>query len=418
LEQSWTTAVDEWLAGVKAKAGSHDAYPHLKNLESQLARLDLAFSEYQGPGADPLLRPAEAYVLLMSILLHVIGRTQQKEEDGTAAYRIITKNYAELGIRDRHLARIIARICRCHSRASSARNPYDDKQLREQLAQLTTRAIDPYGEIREHSCAALLILLDSMDTSFRRVAPEYSHADVDLGTAAQFRRHTGDVVADLRGRVVKVVLGDEFDALKCPDEPHADTPMPSSSPWESPPPPPFVLMDGLDELGRSIEHSTRLLNTLHPVLSATGIFLRGWVVQHRDHLFTYRGKLARSSSNPWAETHEPGLSTSYLRRITETMWALSTQVFGEGFFSYEALADAMREPEPDRARRAVHRIATVAARVDPKPLFWTSRTHWRWLLPPEEGRASARPDAYHALRERLLKLESSSAFLSEPPRDV
>jgi hypothetical protein len=605
LERSWHIAANEWLPAVAHRAGTFNSYPHLRNLENHLARLHRAFRDYHAPNVGPLLSPIEIYVLLMSVLLHDIGKTSGKEPHSEEAYRIINSEYLQLGIPHRYLASIIARICRCHGVAPS--------KLASEINRLTTISVDPYGEVREHCCATLLILVDHMDATFRRVAPAYTIESPELGSAAAFRRLTGDVVVDLRGRAVKVVLGDEFDDLRlCPDlvplprkacatsdvwsPPHdlrdadlaalidvfpwvldhltrlSGASKTNSKPFDAPPKARFrahVSLKALSRLARSVsrpkshrkpqyqlaldaevldslqdqlpaslfglvcqvvetlaadtaspalprplraqvlwsagridatferlatQYSSkrrqslllkrlallfnelrrrlrgsspfrnlnefvgvpwqeilvrspknkriangpslarcRLLQNLYciaedtqtnqqvlaiiqPVLSAMGILLRGWIVEHHEHLFSVCTKDQRTR---WLETHEPGLSVSYLRRTAKTMWTLSTRVFGEGSFSYAALADAMREPDSDRARRAVRRIATVASRHFRNQPIWLSRTHWRWRTTIEMDPSSSpipnrTADNMEEAMRRRKELDDVLAGLASP----
>jgi hypothetical protein len=582
LERSWHIAANEWLPAVPQRKGTYNSYPHVRNLENHLARICRAFREYHSPDAEPLLAPIETYVLLMSVLLHDIGKALGKEPHSEEAYRIITSDHLRLGVPDRHLATIIARICRCHGIPAS--------KLGAALNTLTTRSIDPYGEVREHCCAALLILVDHMDATFRRVAPAYAITVEEDGPATAFRRLTGDVVVDLRGRAVKVVLGDDFDELglypdlvplpdtgstmssvRLPpsrlDDPditclidtfplvlaqlprtattanaptlapteQANTPRaapsrppvpslsaperssvvkllgdqlpgsltrlvqetmkiasqsnhpsfssrllwaserirrtlqelashPSTSDQQKPltaaadffeklekylrsqPNLPTLktcrsrapfstllvypktgapldhglslsrcnLLRDLYRIGEDTETNQQVLATIHPVLSAMGILLRAWVVEHHEHLFSI---CSEESQTWWLETHEPGLSLPYLQRIAATMWQLSTRILGEGSFTYTALADAMREPEVERARRAVRRIAVIASRHSFNQLIWTSRTHWRWRTTLE--RNGSAPTARNRVTDKITdaeneKLDTALKYLASP----
>ena len=505
LDRSRSIAVNGWLSGVSSYQGSLGGLPHVQNIEHHLARLCESFRSLRAEGSDSLMTPIETYVLLASILLHDIGKTQKQASHGELAFKIISNNHAELGIPDRRLARMIARISRCHAMPKGS-------ELEDGLERLTTRAVDPYGEVREHCCAALLVLFDHMSTSFCRIVPEYI-ADADqLGATARFRRHTGDVIADLRGRLIRVVLGDEFDALPVyPDlsPPQWLTAGPSiegqfiaSHEWDSVsdllrqldevvealaarigsdrepseawkrhrlvrillargrtkfpkerrlnrllqdpkwrsrlcPDETRYRADGfiqllrscrriaiLRDIGEDTVENRKALRATHAILSAMGVSFKEWTIEYREHLFAYCGH-QESDLAWWVETHEPGLSIPYLQRVAETMWRLSTRIFGEGSFSYETLADAMREPEPERAKRAVFRIARVADRCFRSVPFWIGRSHWRWTpgvrsLAPAAGPHPPTPkqmrDTLVGALANLAPPSGSQAKFREPMR--
>jgi hypothetical protein len=174
------------------------------------------------------------------------------------------------------------------------------------------------------------------------------------------------------------------------------------------------LVRDLYRIGEDTETNQQVLAIIHPVLSAMGILLRAWVVEHHEHLFSI---CSEKSQTWWLETHEPGLSMPYLQRIATTMWELSTRILGEGSFTYMALADAMREPEVERARRAVRRIAVIASRHFPNQLIWTSRTHWRWRTTLEQ-KGSA-PTARNRVTDKMTdaeneKLDAALKHLASP----
>jgi len=206
LERSWTIALDEWLAAIAPQLDSFNAYPHLRNHEKHLERLWLAYQKHHGPAARPLLSPIEIYVMLSSILFHDIGRTRTGKDHGEAS-KVIVDNYrAELGIPSDALAHVIARISRFHDLPPA--------KMRAELDALATTSIDPYGEIRQSACAALLTLIDYMDGTFTRVTPAYIRENEDMKPVGAFRRVIRDVEIDLEGELVKIVLGDLFEEIK------------------------------------------------------------------------------------------------------------------------------------------------------------------------------------------------------------
>lgn len=206
LERSWTIALDEWLAAIAPQLDSFNAYPHLRNHEKHLERLWLAYQKHHGPAARPLLSPIEIYVMLSSILFHDIGRTRTGKDHGEASKVIVEEHRAALGIPSDALADVIARICRFHDLPPA--------KMRTQLDALATTSIDPYGEIRQSACAALLTLIDYMDGTFTRVTPAYIRENEDIKPVGAFRRVIRDVEIDLEGELVKIVLGDLFEEIE------------------------------------------------------------------------------------------------------------------------------------------------------------------------------------------------------------
>jgi hypothetical protein len=206
LERSWTIALDEWLAAIAPQLDSFNAYPHLRNHEKHLERIWLAYQRHHGTSARPLLSPIEIYVMLSSILFHDIGRTRTGKDHGEASKVIIDSYRAELGIPSDALAHVIARISRFHDLPA--------RRMREELDDLATTSIDPYGEIRQSACAALLTLIDYMDGTFTRVTPAYIRENEDMKPVGAFRRVIRDVEIDLEGELVKIVLGDLFEEIR------------------------------------------------------------------------------------------------------------------------------------------------------------------------------------------------------------
>ena len=202
LERCWEIALNEWIPAMGIKRDSYNSYPHLRNLENYLTHLIRQF-EGRNPEQE-LLSPVELYVLLSAILFHDIGRLDGTG-DGHAegSYRLVIGQAAALGLHSPELARTIARICRAHD--------YGPDDYAEWERQLTTTVIDPYGEIRERVLAALLTLVDHLDSSHLRVLPLYLRATRRPEIVGAFREVVRGTRIDLEGRCVRVVLGDGFE---------------------------------------------------------------------------------------------------------------------------------------------------------------------------------------------------------------
>jgi hypothetical protein len=133
-------------------------------------------------------------------------------------------------------------------------------------------------------------------------------------------------------------------------------------------------------LGNMRENREALVRIQDP-LAANGIYLAAWVVESKEHLYNRCG---------W-ETHEPIFDGHYLVRVAEGMWKLSGQVFGVSQFSYEDLATHIGEPNIEKVRRAVRRIAIVTedlfkpknnqSKNSPKSAaIRAGNTHWEWRV--------------------------------------
>lgn len=201
LERCWDIAFDEWLPAMSPSSDSYNAYPHLRNHEKHLERICGAYERHHGPDAPPLLSPVELYVMLSAILFHDIGRTRTSDHHGEVSKVLLEGHRADLGIPSDALAAVIARISRFHDLPPS--------EMESELHRMSTTSIDPYGEIREDGCAALLTLIDYMDGTVTRVVPQYIKSWANLAPVGAFRRVIRDVEVDLEGQMVKVVLGDD-----------------------------------------------------------------------------------------------------------------------------------------------------------------------------------------------------------------
>jgi hypothetical protein len=202
LERSWEIALNEWLPALGVQSDSFNSYPHLRNLEIHLDRLMAAAEVLPATRGIQLLSPIECYVLLSSILFHDIGRLHAIQDHGLESAKIIRSKHSALGIESEELANTVARICRFHTVPAN--------KVQEALAQLSTVVIDPYGDIRERGCAALLTLVDHLDSAFTRVLPEYVKSFSQIETVGAFRKAVRGVEVDLTGQLVKVVLGKDI----------------------------------------------------------------------------------------------------------------------------------------------------------------------------------------------------------------
>jgi hypothetical protein len=185
LERSWHTAHEEWLPAIPlSKTDSFNSYPHLRNLEAYLEQIVAEYESLNGPSAPPLLSPFEMYVVLASILFHDIGRVADGDDvdHGCESQKIVTRDYASLGIPSKELAESIGRIVEFHTKTP-------EMAASCLSSELSTVVVSPFGAIRERALAALLVLVDHMDSAFTRVPPQY----VSDHPAGSFRRATRGV---------------------------------------------------------------------------------------------------------------------------------------------------------------------------------------------------------------------------------
>lgn len=210
LLRSWTIANNEWLPALSAQMNSYNSYPHLRNLEDHLDRMAKDFEEL--PDGKPWLglTPLEIYVLLVSVLLHDIGRITNPDKHGVESCETIKNKYAALGLPSTELAAIVGNICEYHE------PPKDKNKYGKLLDRLRTVAIDPYGEIRQKEVACLLKLADHLDSAFVRVIPDYLLENfAAMEPVGAFRRVISGVSVDPRSRIIKTVIRDDI-SVKLP----------------------------------------------------------------------------------------------------------------------------------------------------------------------------------------------------------
>jgi hypothetical protein len=244
LERSWEIAFNEWLPALGVQYDSFNSYPHLRNLEIHLDKLVSDFESMSSTGCPSLLNPIELYVMLSAILFHDIGRTRTRDLHGMESERIIRDNFGSLGIVSEELANTIARICGFHDL------PTVDTE--EGISLLSTVVIDPYGEIRERGCAVLLKLIDHLDSAFTRVLPEYIKSFAQFETVGGFRKTVRGVEVDLKGQMVKVVLGKSIWKMKTR-------------------PVPVQLLPNWDRIGTDVDEPAMTKVSLRRILIRNGI---------------------------------------------------------------------------------------------------------------------------------------------------
>jgi len=430
LERSWRIAHENWLPAIGTSHGSHNAYPHLHNMELRLNDLAEAFG---GGERRPAFRlsPAEKYLLLAAILFHDIGRGSKKPEHKDHAFGSFNllmegtaDRWATYGIPDRSLARIIAKLALHHAPAD--RDSTDESRNARRDNRLSERTVDPFGRVRETGLLAVLVLLDHLDTSYIRVIPP------EFGTGPKgFRRCVHGVGIEVESRLVCSVLAG-FDDEESEDDARREGPPAERAldhyalgrPYKNeeqailqavaagtrPP----ILSDDLvygqkvAVVQGDLESHRKALRDNHALLYAMGITLDDWLLEFEEHLFDSGG----------SEVWEPIFDPSYLRRVASEMWKLSGQVFGRAIFTYDTLAAAVREPDVTRIRQAVKRLSVL---TDDLPLTSCESEEseargaleahdlwWRWRV-EGESRRHCRCVRFEKVRQRLETLDEQRA---------
>jgi len=123
-----------------------------------------------------------------------------------------------------------------------------------------------------------------------------------------------------------------------------------------------------------LRENASFLQVIKGTLASFNMPAQSWLFEYNEHLYTWQGK----------ETFEPIFYKEWLQSVIKAMWRMSVSVFGHSDFSYESLAAQLREPDIQRIRMAVRRIAIVTERmiIEPDPTeesaIWYSDQTWRW----------------------------------------
>lgn len=427
FEHSWNKALNEWLPALKSE-DSYNSFPHFRNMENHLDRIILLIEKfYKSYDIHFELTAPEIYLILSSILFHDIGRILGKENHGFKSKNIIHKNFGELGVPSRELAQSLEKLCEYH----------DSVELSTQDKQLPTMSIvhiDPYGKVREQELASLLVLIDHMDSSFVRVVPEYIIPDEKTQAVGTFRRNIRGVYFDPDAQMVCTCLRDidetnlygkyeyQFDEyldketrkklpninliekctydlikknnkiekiIKLRKDKIEDKVLGNirlkpidwliflkfitvkkkseNKPWSEEKISALVMHD--------VMINTQVLRRIRDDLSKIGIHARSWLIEKDEHLYNFVGD----------ETYEPVFHKQSLIDIVKSMWELSVQIISTGYFSYETLASAVRDPNIKKVKKAVHRISILTQpmldkKSKLKTAVWAGDSSWKWLI--------------------------------------
>ena len=431
LEFQWQIATHEWLPSVPPSKDSSNSLPHLRNIEAHLNDV-FGTLQRQNPAASMLdMRPVELYVLLASVLFHDLGRVLPEThgvDHGATTRTYLTERYNDFGVRNRELAHSIGSICGSHNVKPR------DRWRAEQKLNLGDVVIDPYGLVREPMIAALLTLGDHMDGSHTRVVPDYLKKNKEV--LGSFRNIVRGVAVDPASRCVRTTVVPARDAVtvrsssgwKAQPRPirYERDPEDKSGWWTAR----LAEATGVDRIalrrwsnldGINMARVTRLCGRLRgeaqfdlrqqlmtwkvirvaaePIgwdratllaivmgdvrsnaealysirdhLAAVGLPLATWLVDHGGHLYTPDCR----------ESYEPRLDKRYLGEIANTMWELSSRVFGVSQFTYPELASQLGDRDVARARLAAKRLAMVTSKgEDGYSPIWAGDETWMWRV--------------------------------------
>ena len=427
LERSWKIAQDEWLPAIGTNKDSYNSGPHLRNMENYLDQVLLGFEKIPASKAKLDLRPIELYLLLASVLFHDIGRaTEQtrigaskarslrvkKDTHASTSGRLIRAKYSHLGVPNAEIAGCLASICAAHTMSLNG--------CEFSGTDLSEMTIDPYGEIRRRPLAALLVLVDGMDSAYTRVLPNYLIPTEEQDIIGLFRSVIRGVLVDHEAKVVRSVLGDALwrglttqpwygwynygrkKPVQSEKEISQHIMRSGTDDMLSPTPLPMVLVHeageaesvwdltthehlfGLDvdewnvargccrfeqSAGRARKRATRGVSSAlllaivmgdvranALVLDSMRLDLAAIGMPIANWVIEYKEHLY----DTWGrETWEPVFTKEYLKNLIDGMWCLSTGVFGESRFTYEELASCIGDSDVARVRRGVRRTAII-----------------------------------------------------------
>lgn len=133
----------------------------------------------------------------------------------------------------------------------------------------------------------------------------------------------------------------------------------------------------------NVRENSEALKIIQDDLMAMGIPVKGWLIDHEEHLYNEYGE----------ETFEPIFNKDFLKRVVDSMWKLSTQVFGTSYFSYESLTADVREVDAKKVKAAVRRIGIITRCSEyfsndgkhPCAIWWGDN-NWKWVIEKKDGK--------------------------------
>ncbi len=162
LENAWRIAKHDIFPVLYSKDESLNSAPHSQNIENYLNSIFIPFEDTIFNENSPIyLSPYELYCILMAILFHDSGRIMCESGHGSFSKLYIKKNYEKFFIPSEELAEAISDICDFHKSFDPLFNP-------------VAIVLDAgKGRVRVRELSELLILVDEMDNTYRRLKNLY-----------------------------------------------------------------------------------------------------------------------------------------------------------------------------------------------------------------------------------------------------
>jgi hypothetical protein len=181
---------------------SLNSFPHIRDLEIYLNEILGSHDDIFNPSSPVYISSQELYIILASILFHDIGRTISNKSHGKHSKDIILAKdgygFLRLKIPSKELAEAIGFICEYHEPENIA-----DCRLNSILTDK--------GLIRVRELAALLVLLDDMDSTYRRLAPLFvTGKEERTDSVAAFRDIIRGIKLDEKRKAVIVAIDNDF----------------------------------------------------------------------------------------------------------------------------------------------------------------------------------------------------------------
>jgi|GEM_PF-4674324 len=411
-QKSLTLAMEGWLPAIEAKNDSQNGYPHIKSVEKHLNAI--LFSDENRDVHNFELSAIELYVLLTSVLLHDIGKQKENRETKDLgqkhsyfSYKIITDNWAELGIVSKQIADVIALISFFHDYESKKKlEAIYDKNKSSEVGDVIAKVtdvekrlnnyikIEHNGIVRAKALASLLFLSDHMDGSLSRTVPQFVMDKP--GIVGEFRNEVQSVYLDLKNKMICTsinarLLADEKDGnadAKFFSEKKYKKSLPVKKDLKEKRDVPVLDEEGDDHLIKLIDAKSseeghfqcKIINTLirdvkknkfeirmiRNSLYEIGMPVLDWFLECNGMLFKVEKSKKTTISKKFkylkvVPTFEPILTVGFLKRIFRGMVEISGSSLGDNYYDYVALLNYAREPSYNmhKVKCAVNRLAIL-----------------------------------------------------------
>jgi hypothetical protein len=206
LENAWQIAEKDFFPLMTSSDESLNSSLHSKNLENYLNSILDPYPQLFEQKSPVFLSPHELYCLLMAILFHDSGRILTGKAHGYLSKHYIQRNWVKFFIPSEDLADAIGDICEFHKPLEIKPDP---------PSAIILDAGD--GVIRVWELSALLVLIDEMDTTYRRLKTLYALDQVCyVSDKAAFRNYIKSVTYRHSDQCIIVSIDNKIDT-------HTDT---------------------------------------------------------------------------------------------------------------------------------------------------------------------------------------------------